>query len=157
MSKNCNSFSTQIPSAITDMSFWVNFSKWPCKAKFKYVESDRFVEFIEIENTFESKFDPIVKFNLSLIEKSINEAGHIKIDFSIDETKCTDKEIKREYCQFLRFVLVILNLIKKDFESAKLEVPEIKIIFLNALNEIVIQANEQQVEQMLVSNEKAIF
>ena len=71
------------------------FSDWPCKAKFKYVAANRFVETIELEDSIKSKYDPHTHYLITRIKLDCTEDnGHILIDFKFDERgKQTKKSI----------------------------------------------------------------
>ena len=128
-----------------------DFTHWACKAKFKYITSNRFVEFAEIKDTIDSKFNAKIKYTIDSINANHieSETGHIKLDFKIDETKLSDDEINEEYKIFFNFILLTFEVIEREFVTANIAIPDVEIVLLNAFNQEIKQITKNQLIEII--------
>lgn len=142
-------------------NLFVQFADWPCKAKFKYITANRFVESSELEDSLKSKHDSHTNYLVTSIKLShTDDNGHILINFKFDEKGKTDEEINIAYSNFLGFIIMTFYVIEDEFFQAKIEIPEIKIILFNTFMKELKQLNKNEfIEFMkdISSNKKIIL
>ena len=97
-------------------NLFVQFADWPCKAKFKYITANRFVESSELEDSLKSKHDSHTNYLVTSIKLShTDDNGHILINFKFDEKGKTDEEINIAYSNFLGFIIMTFYVIEDEF------------------------------------------
>lgn len=126
------------------------FANWPCKAKFRFVDSNRFVEFSEIQNSPEMMTNSDVRYKMSIIEEFHIEknSGHIKVELKTDKEEALSWPERAQQI-FYMMILQTLKLIETEFTRGNLPMPLTEIVLFNGLDQEIRTCSKIEIENTL--------